>query len=114
MGNTTKWALDTTETGKSCGPNEGNTFKVYVAKVLPLVSFAKPKVKTVAIRKTCYINAPKCKPSISAKVKTRNYLTLPLSTNANIDCAKHGTKLKITVQNKNVDKMYVEGKANTT
>lgn len=113
MGNTRKWSLNTSETGKACGLNNGDTFKVYVAKILPLVSFAKPKEKTVAIRKTCFINADKCKPSISTKVKTRNYLNIPLSTNANIDCVKHGTKLKLTVQNKNIDKIYVEGIANT-
>ena len=112
MSNTTKWSLNTSEVGKSCGANSGDTFKVYVAKVLPLVSFAKPKVKTVAIKKTCFINAAKCKPSVSTKVKTRNYINIPKSTNTKIKSAKHGTKLNISVLNKNIDRMYVDGKVN--
>lgn len=112
MGNTSKWSISLTETGKSCGQNEGNTFKVYIAKVLPLVSFADPIIKTVAIKPTCFCNSEKCKPSISSNVKTRNYVEVSKSSTANIDSASHGTKLKISVQNSNIDKMYVEGHAN--
>lgn len=114
MGNLKQWSLNNIETGKSCGSNSRQVFNVYVPKVLPLVSFEKPKQETVALNKSCFINDETCKPSVSSTVTIRNYIEMYLSSNSKISTksladlpVKHGTELKIEIQNKNVDKMFV-------
>lgn len=114
MGNLKNWSLNNTETGKSCGTNSKQIFNVYVPKVLPLISFEKPKTESVALNKSCFINDQSCKPSVSATVTTRNYIEMYLSSNSKLSLAslaespiKHGAELKIEIQNSNVDKMFV-------
>lgn len=114
MSNRAKWFLNKEEVGKSCGTNSGKTFKVYIAKILPLVTFGKPKTKDVTLKSSCFVNASKCRPSISSKVKTKNYIDVAVSSTASIDSASHGTKLKISVRDGTVNYLSVEGKANKT
>lgn len=113
MSNQQKWSLDSLEIGKSCGINIGKVYKVYVAKILPLVTFGKPKSKIVALSKNCFINANDCKPSISTKVKIINYIKIPLSASATLKSStkiKHGTSLKISVKHSNPDELTVLSK----
>lgn len=114
MGTLKNWTLNNTETGKSCGTNSKQIFNVYVPKVLPLVSFEKPKTETVALNKSCFINDASCKPSVSSTITLKNYIEMYLSSNSKLSTSslaespiKHGTELKIEIQNKNVDKMFV-------
>lgn len=107
MSNLTSWKMGTTETGKSCGYNSSRIFRVYIAKLLPLISFGSPSSKSVALNKNCFCNANTCKPSISSSVTTRNYVDIPLANNSNLDEVINGTSLKIEILNGNIDKMYV-------
>lgn len=114
MSNLKKWSLNNIETGKSCGSNSKQIFNVYVPKVLPLVSFSKPKNEVVALNKSCFINDQSCKPSVSSTVSIKNYIEMYLSSNSKLSLSslaespiKHGSELKIEIQNKNVDKMFV-------
>ena len=110
MGNTKKWELSTSEVGKAVGTYAHNSkiFKVHVAKILPLVSFGKAKVKNVPLNKNCFLNAKKCKLSLAAQIKSVNYILInaaPLSKFPGK--IPHGTKLKINVSNHNIDRLNV-------
>lgn len=114
MGTLKNWSLNNTETGKSCGSNAKLLFNVYVPKVLPLVSFDKPKTEMTFLNKSCFINDETCKPSVNSTVACRNYIEMYLSSNSKLSLkelkktpVKHGAELKIEIQNKNVDKMFV-------
>lgn len=110
------WKLNRDEVAISCGDNVGTIFKVYCAKILPLIKFDKPKETTVAISKSCFINSSKCKPSLSSKVTVRNYLVYPLSSYNTILATKrypitHGTKLVLSIKSEtNVDNISVRKK----
>ena len=110
MSNLTSWKLGTTEIGKSCGSNSGSKFRVYIAKILPLISFGSPSAKSVTLNKGCFCNANACKPSISSNVSTRNYIEIPLADNTHIHSATNGKLLKIEVLSGNIDKMYIVSK----
>ena len=112
MANTLKWQLGTSEIGKACGKNTDGVMKVYVAKLLPLVAFGKPKEKQVALTKACYINAKECKPSIASKVTTVNYLDIPIAKTSELkpEKIKHGTTLRIDIKNQSVEFMTVVSK----
>ena len=117
MGNTTKWCLSSSEVGKAVGSynSKAKTFRVYIAKILPLVKFAKAKAKNVTINKNCFLNSSTCKPSMATHVKSINYILVPKS-NANrlSGTIRHGTQLKITVFNNNIDKLAVVSKKDRT
>jgi hypothetical protein len=107
MANTESWSLGTVEYGKAVGAASGSKIKVYMGKVLPLVSFGKPKKKLVALNSGCFLNDSGCKPQISAQVRTVNYITVPANDQIDTSKIKHGTKLRIEVRNKSVDQLTV-------
>ena len=110
MGNLSSWSLGTTEIGKSCGYNSlanSKNFKVYIAKILPLISFGSPATTTTALSKNCFCNATACKPSVASSVISRNYIEIPIEDGSNMYAAANGRELKIGVVNGNVDKMYI-------
>lgn len=133
MGNLTNWVLGTTELAKSCGYNStgnGKTFRVFIPKIQPLMSFGSPSSVSVALNRNCFCNASNCKPSISTTVVTSNFIeaiangydsTLnvyyevleePLrvkSVQASLS-ASHGQTLKVSALNGNVDNLQVISK----
>ena len=112
MANHKKWSIGPFEVAKSVGKNSGQKFKVYIGKVMPLISFGKPKKKIVQIKKSCFVNATKCKPSIASKVTIANYMTVPVANTSTMrKSVKHGTKLTVTVANGSVNQLSVTGKA---
>ena len=111
MGNISKWSLSTTEIGKSVGENSGKTYKVYIAKILPLIKFGQPKSKLAVISKNCFINASTCKISLASKIKSVNYILVSTANASKLpESVSHGTKLRISSINKNVDKLNVASK----
>jgi hypothetical protein len=113
MGNISSWSLGTTEIGKSCGYNSlayGKNFKVYIAKILPLISFGSPSSTSVPLSKNCFCNASACKPSVASSVTSRNYIDIPMGDDSNIYASSSGRELKIGIVNGNVDKMYIINK----
>ena len=104
---TKNWELNSDEVGKSCGKNEGSTFKVWIAKILPLISFKEPDEKRVLLSKSCFCNSKP--PSTSSSVLTKNYIDIPLSEICTLKSAKHGDKLNINVKQHRVDSMNVVG-----
>ena len=81
----------------------GSKLKVYIGKVFPLLSCGKPKSKLVTLDKTCMINDKKCKPKVSAKVRSVNYITIPTDSSINAKLVKYGTKVRLKSRNDNVD-----------
>lgn len=104
------WKLGNEEIGKSCGKLSlrDKNAKVYLPKAMPLISFGKPKKKSVPVKKSCFSNAKKCSPSVSRKIKSKNYIDIPVASRAWVR-AKHGTKLKIAVKHNDIDQMSVKG-----
>lgn len=111
MANSSKWSLSLTEIGKSVGENDGNEFKVWLPKILPLVPFGKAKASAMVLNKSCYLNSDGCKPSIATKVRILNYIKIPVNRiNSLKGKVAHGEGLSINVQNKNIEHMTVTGK----
>ena len=133
MGNSTNWVLGTTELAKSCGNNStgnGKTFRVFIPKVQPLMSFGSPSSVSVALNRNCFCNAANCKPSISTSITTSNFIEAPVngydnalsvayevydepvrikSVHATL-AASHGQSLKVSALNGNVDNLQVISK----
>ena len=109
MSNLSSWKLGTSETGKSCGYNKKSRgkFRVYIAKIMPLIGFGSPSSKSISLNKSCFCNASACKPTVSSNVKSQNYIDVPLAGNANISSVSSGTTLKVEILSGNVDRMYV-------
>lgn len=110
MSNTEKWNVNVSEIGKLVGDHtyKSQTFKMYIAKLIPLVTFGKAKSKNVAINKGCFLNASTCKPSMSSQVKSVNYILVPRASNGSFPMKmKHGTKVTVNIPNSNIDNMSI-------
>lgn len=107
MINAKNWHLNETEYGKVCGGGTSNKLKVWVPKILPFISFSKPKSKVVPINKSCIINDSKCKPIIASSVKTVNYITIPHDDVVNGSLVEFGTRVVIKVKNNSPDQLTI-------
>ena len=59
---------------KPYGTSSGS-LKVYCPSLMPNIGMGVPKVTPVSLNKSAYCNANDCKPTISSKINTQNYLT---------------------------------------
>lgn len=107
MANSSHWKLGNIEIGKHCGGSSEDQMKVYIGKMMPLVSFGSPIQVPAGINKGCMANDKKCKPNMSSQVTTQNYRTVP--TNKRIDGTKvkFAEKLRIEIRDNNVDELAV-------
>ena len=107
-----EWSLGNEEVGKACAKitRRSKTAKVYLPKAMPLVKSGKPKKKSKPIKKSCFSNAKKCKPSVASKVRTKNYIDIPIATDTRFK-ASSGKKLKINVKHNDIDQLTVGGRA---
>lgn len=97
----------TPEHGLSQGP-----FKLYISTLIPRVPLGKPKIKSVSLNKSCFINASECKPTISSSIQEQNYLTVPMYHNRAFKESYfwHGDKMRVIFLNKNPNDCYVDDK----
>ena len=112
MSNVEKWNINTSEVGKLIGEYsyKSQTFKVYIAKLIPLISFGKAKSKNVVINKGCFLNASKCKPSMASQIKSVNYISIPRASNTSFPTKmSHGAKVTVKIPNHNIDNMSITG-----
>lgn len=108
--NQKSWKLDSFEVAKSVGTNTGSKFKVYISKIMPLITFGKAKTKIIPLNKNCLVNDIKCKPSVAARVTTANYIVVPISNSTKFwKGISHGTKLNVNVSNGSVDQLLITG-----
>lgn len=92
--------------------SSGGSKQVYIAKLMPQISMGKPKPTSVGLNKSCIINDSKCKPAVSAKVSTLNYITAPPRANRNFQHSllSYGATIEVEVRDKNPDNLYISNK----
>lgn len=111
MSKTSSWTLGNEETGTAVGQNSGGNFKVHVAKLMPLIPFAKPVTKTLGLNGGCYVNSGECGVNPEKTVKSINYIEADVSSNSTMRLsnlfANHGTKLQVSFKNSNPDTLTI-------
>ncbi len=105
-----EWKIKAHETGKVTDASGSGKVKTYIPALMPLIQYGKPKKKNKRVQTRFLCNAKKCKPRITKKVRTQNYMSVKRSTAATDLTFKKGTKIDIDVRNQNVGKMLVAGK----
>jgi len=93
--------------GLSKGP-----FKLYISTLIPRVPLGTPKIKSLSLNKSCFINAAECKPTVSSTIEEQNYLTVPMYHNRSFSEGYfwHGDKMRVVFLNKNPNDGYVDDK----
>lgn len=101
---------------KPYGSSSGS-LRVYCPSSMPLIGMGKPKITPVSLNKSAYCNAADCKPSVSSKISTQNYVTAAEPYNQfEKPCYYFGDTL--TVRPNETDflscRIYVEDEDNST
>ena len=81
--------------------SSSGSLKVYIPELMPSISMGKPKTTPVSLNKTCYANANDCKPSVSSKINTQNYVTAlaPYEYNTYKDpCYYYGSTVMVSAR----------------
>lgn len=77
------------------GSSEGS-LRVYIPSLMPLITMGNPRVTPVSLNKSCYCNSNDCKPAISSKLDTQNYVTARASYNEyKYGCYWFGSGLRV-------------------
>ena len=56
------------------GSDAGN-LALYCPSLMPMIGMGTPKTTPVSLNKSAYCNSNECKPSVSSKITTQNYIT---------------------------------------
>ena len=111
--NIKKWTLEDQEIAiyaPKHGPANESPLKVQIPKLCPLINNGAPKENPPAsISTSCFINASDCKPIVSPKINTRNYLELEMMPNQKFknDHFWKGDKMIVEIRNKNIYDMKI-------
>lgn len=113
--NLTKWRMSDYEVGYTivspyCSSN--GSLMLYVPKLMPAIPRGTPKTTSVSLNKACFINDVKCAPSISSRISTQNYVTVPPQANRSFQLPVFypGSRVFVEVHNLNPDKLFVTTK----
>lgn len=115
-GNIKPWSLNKTEiaynlekTAKTTSSTEAAEWKLYVPKIMPLITMALPKETTVQLTSSMFVNEKSCKPVVQSAIKERNYLKATRPANCSFAHArkKHGIKLEVEVLHQNLDNLRI-------
>lgn len=80
--------------------SSSGALKVYIPSVMNGISMGKPKATPVALNKACFANAGDCKPAVSNKISTQNYVTAKAPYGSySKPCYWYGTGIKVTSEN---------------
>lgn len=96
------WHISDDDIGKIVGYT-GSKLKIWVGKIFPLVKYGKPQSKLVTLDKNCIINDKTCKPKISSKIRSVNYITVPTDSTITASLCKYGTTVRLKSIDNNVD-----------
>lgn len=55
--------------------SDSGSLALYCPSLMPLISMGSPKSTPFSLNKSAYCNANDCKPSVSSKINTQNYIT---------------------------------------
>ena len=114
--NLERWYLNKTEiaynlekTAQSYGDTEAASWKLYVPKIMPLITMGIPKESTEQLSSSMFINEKSCKPTIQSTIKTRNYIlaTRPANCSFRYQFKKHGIQLEVEVLHQNLDNLRI-------
>ena len=87
--------VESTPYGSSSG-----ALRVYIPEIMPMIGMGKPKVTPVALNKACFANANDCKPAVSSRISTQNYVTAKAPyTGYSLPCYWFGSGIKVTSDN---------------
>lgn len=106
--NNKEWKMGTEEVAKFSEPTSAtgaSQFRMYIPKLMPLVSFGNPLQVPVVLNPTIFINDPSCKPAPSQQIVTQNYITIPRTLRGSFKLIKigQGQEIKVEVLNGNED-----------
>ena len=113
--NLEKWKMEEFEVAKfSPIKNDANAHqqKLFIPKLMPMISFGTPKNSTESLDKSIFINDPACKPSPDSTVQTQNFKTVPKPDNRKFarTVLTQGVTMQVEVKNGNPDEMYISTK----
>ena len=73
--------------------------KVYVPALMPNISMGVSKITPVSLNKACFANATDCKPSVSSKLSTQNFITAKESFNSyKHPYYRYGSSIRVVVK----------------
>lgn len=119
-GNLERWHLSDTErafnleeTPTSISHTESPLWKLYVPKLMPLMTKGCPKTTPVTLTDTMFINDKPCKPVVQKQIYQRNWLEAGRPANCSFayPWKPHDMPLEVEVLNKNLENLRI---TNTT
>lgn len=113
--NLKNWSMGEFEIAKYSpisGDSNASNLQLYIPKLMPLISFGKPKVTPIPLDKSILENDDSCKPSVNSMIKTQNYRTVPRTNNRKFARIQflQGAEIQIEVKDGDPDNLYVSTK----
>jgi hypothetical protein len=116
IGNLKSWSLNDTEIAynlekdaKTTSSTEASEWKLYVPKIMPLITKDYPKETTVVLSSAMFANEKSCKPVVQKSIKERNYIVATRPDNCSFAHAykTHDMKLEVEVLHENLDNLRI-------
>ena len=99
------WSLGKTEIAYSMeknrqtyGRTEDPEWKLYVPKIMPLITKGDPKETTFSLRSSIFVNEASCKPVIQTSVKVRNYIKASRPANCSFKYPRKPYDMQVEVE----------------
>ena len=78
--------------------SDAGDLALYCPSLMPLIGMGTPKTTPVSLNKSAYCNSNECKPSVSSKITTQNYITGKANYhNFDFPCYWYGTGITVRV-----------------
>lgn len=92
-----------------CGSTRSGSWRVYIPKIMPLITMGTARRSRVSIDTSILVNASGCRPTLNRIVSELNYIMAdkPASVGFANKWKKHGMPLEVEVLHSNVDNIRV-------
>lgn len=92
-----------------CGSTRSGSWRVYIPKIMPLISMGTARRSRVSIDTSILVNASSCRPTLNRIISELNYIMAdkPSSVGFANPWKGHGMKLEVEVLHNNVDNIRV-------
>ena len=110
------WSLGKTEiaysmekNNRTYGQTEDAEWKLFVPKIMPLITKGDPKETTFSMRPSIYINESSCKPVVQTSIKVRNYIkaTRPANCSFRYPRKPYDMQVEVEVLHENPDNLRI-------
>lgn len=110
------WSLNKTEiaynlekTASTRGDTEAAEWKLFVPKLMPLITKGIPRETVEPLSSAMFLNAPDCKPTVQASVKSRNYVVASRPANCSFAYRHktHDMQIEVEVLHNNPDNLRI-------